>query len=115
MSDSLSANRKIAVHTSHRVHASQPNAQGQYDWHYEYDLIEFLDEKSHQKLTARSDSTALTEASFIDLKTHRNHQIALNAHALPLFKFAITYLEALGKTKIHYLSEFGYALSAPAV
>lgn len=111
----LPINTKITIHISHHIDASQRNAQGDYDWFYEYDVIEFTDQASSIKLTARSDANTPFEANFLDLKNQHAQQIAIDDQLQAMFKFAIAYLKILGKTKINYLSEYGYALQPPSL
>lgn len=108
-------NAKIAINISHHVDASAPNAQGMYDWYYEYDVFEFTDQQHASALTVRSYSNTPFEASFIDLNNRQHEIIALDDTLKPLFQFAIQFLKKSGKTKINYLSAHGYALLPPSI
>ena len=108
-------NAKIAINISHHVDASAPNAQGMYDWYYEYDVFEFTNKQHTSALTVRSYSNTPFEASFIDLNSRQPECIVLDDTLKPLFLFAIQYLKKSGKTKINYLSAHGYALLPPSI
>lgn len=100
----------MKVETSHHVDASEPDAQGQHEWHYEYDLFMFTDD--NLRLAARSYTDTRQEAHFIGMeKKHKQLNKQLNiADELgqPLLLFAIAYLRSVGKTELNYLSADGY-------
>ncbi|MNR76240.1 hypothetical protein D3C72_68980 [compost metagenome] len=96
----------MKVETSHHIDASEPDAQGMHEWHYEYDLFLFTDD--NLRLAARSYSDTRQEAHFIGLeKKHKQLNIA-DELGQPLVLFAIAYLRSVGKTELNYLSADGY-------
>lgn len=96
----------MKIEISHHIDASEPDAQGMYDWHYEYDIFSFSDEQL--QLIARSYTDTPHEAHFIGME--RRHQQLNIADELdhPMVRAAIDHLRSAGKTEINFLGAGGY-------
>ena len=94
------------VTVTHHVDASEPDAQGAYEYYYEYDLYRFGD--GGNALIARSYTGTGDEAHFLSIEL-RGVARLLRAADLktPLFADAAAHLRAAGKLKLSWLSGRG--------
>ena len=94
------------VSTTHRVDASEPDAHGQYDYRYEYDIYRFSG--GDIALVARSYIHEADEAHFLRLEQNGKQRLLTDADlGLPLFAESVAYLKSHGKAKINWLSGRG--------
>lgn len=101
----LTATVKMKVEISHHVDASEPDANGMYEYRYEYDLFLFSDGRI--ALVARSYNNE-TEAHFLRIEVDGEPRLLTRADLkLPLFASAIAHLRNLGKNQINWLSGRG--------
>ena len=89
----------MRVDVSHHVDASEPNAEGLRDYHYEYDVFTFSE--GAVWYAARVYSDAPHAAAFM---TSDSHQLSKQDLHHPLFIAAAAYLRAAGKTELSWLS-----------
>ena len=93
------------VETTHHVDASEPDANGMYEYRYEYDVFSFSD--GRVALVARSYNNEV-EAHFLRLEVDGAPRLLTRADLkLPLFASAAEYLRSLGKEQINWLSGRG--------
>jgi hypothetical protein len=96
----------MKVDTSHHIDASEPDADGQYDYRYEYDIYTFSD--GEIRFIARSYTDENSEAHFLRVEINDNARlITVVDLKSPLFSNAVIYLRQAGKTKINWLSGRG--------
>jgi hypothetical protein len=97
--------REMNVETTHHVDASEPDANGMYEYRYEYDLFSFSD--GRLTLVARS-YTNEAEAHFLRIEADGQSRLLTRANLkLPLFASAVEHLRGLGKKDINWLSGRG--------
>lgn len=98
----------MKVEKTHRVDAGEKDAQGYYDYYYEYD--DYLFSNPSQTVFARSYSDSPKEVSFRTI-TEGNRQRAIERADmdLPMLKEAVDYLRSEGKREFQLLTELGYA------
>jgi hypothetical protein len=98
----------MKVETSHHLDASEPDADGMYEWHYEFDLYRFSD--GGVTFVARSYVEEPEQAHFINADVDGKARL-ITEHELaqPLFVAALAYLREIGKTRIELLGAKGYA------
>ena len=97
----------MKVDKSHHIDKSEPDADGMYEYYYEYDIYEFSE--GDLKLVTRSYENE-SEAHFLRLEKKGNKSF-LSKKSLnePLVQQAIDYLKKEGKVFISYLDEnMGY-------
>jgi len=95
------------VSASHHIDKGNKDSQGQYEYHYEYDLYEFRE--NGICIIARSYTDEGTEAHFLRKEVSGNQEMLSNSDLLtPLFTQAVKYLNEVGKLQINYLCESGY-------
>jgi hypothetical protein len=93
------------VETTHHVDASEPDANGMYEYHYEYDVFSFS--AGRMALVARSYSNE-AEAHFLRIEVDGAPRLLTKADLnQPLFASATDYLRSLGKEQINWLSGRG--------
>lgn len=94
------------VAITHHIDASEPDAQGAYDYYYEYDLYRFSD--GENALIARSYTDTGDEAHFLSIELRGDARRLLEADLkMPLFADAAAHLRAAGKHKLSWLSGRG--------
>ena len=97
----------MKVTTSHHIDKGDKDSQGQYEFHYEYDLYEFSE--NGICLTARSYSDEETEVHFIRKEVSGDQEMLSKSDlSTPLFSQAKEYLYREGKVQINYLCDSGY-------
>ncbi|WP_454659109.1 hypothetical protein [Bosea beijingensis] len=92
------------VVTSHHVDASECDAEGFYDYHYEYDIYRFS--RGGRTFVARAYVDEPERAAFVS-RQERGQSCLLGPMDLtdPLLAEAAAYLHAAGKTSLERLSE----------
>jgi hypothetical protein len=92
----------VKVEVSHHVDASEPDAQGFYDYHYEYDIFTFSE--GNVSFLARTYTDQPNEASFMARHVaDRRHLLTERDLQNPLLLEAQDYLRAAGKTDLNWL------------
>jgi hypothetical protein len=95
------------VTISHHVDASEPDEQGFYDYHYEYDIYRFLGDG--RCYFARSYVHEPEQAHFLSCQEGADSNLLGPDHLKdPLLADAVKYLRGLGKTRFERLSGSGY-------
>lgn len=95
----------MIVETTHHVDASEPDANGMYEYRYEYDVFSFSD--GRVALVARSYNNE-AEAHFLRIEVDGAPRLLTRADLkLPLFANAAEDLRSLGKEQINWLSGRG--------
>jgi hypothetical protein len=97
----------VQIEKTHHIDCSEPDADGRYDWHYEYDLFRFA--AGDVALVARSYVDSKDEAHFLRVE-RAGKPLFLSAADLesPLAVAAIHHLRECGKKHIKWLSSAGY-------
>jgi hypothetical protein len=97
----------VQVEKTHHIDCSEPDADGRYEWYYEYDLFRFA--VGDVSLLARSYIGTPCEAHFLRIE-RGGKPIQLSAEDLgsPLATAAIRHLHECGKRQIKWLSSAGY-------
>ncbi len=92
----------MMVEVSHHVDASEPDADGFYDYHYEYEIYEFTD--GVRTLLARAYCDERGQAALMGWRkgVHRHLLTKRDLHH-PLFLEAMAYLRMAGKSKLDWL------------
>lgn len=99
------------VECSRHLDASEPDAEGMYEYHYEYDIYHFT--QGAIGIRARSYTYEPGEAHFLAIETHGKHRLLVDADMkLPLMLAAQNHLRLAGKLNLRWLSgrENGYEL-----
>lgn len=97
----------MKIEKNHEIDASEKDANGYYDYYYEYNDYLFSDETI--PILARSYSDSPKEVSFRAVLQEEKLRMTGNKDMqYPLFQEAINYLKAEGKTDIQILTEGGY-------
>lgn len=97
----------MQVETTHHVEASEPDAEGNFEWHYEYDLFRFSDGKL--TLLARSYTSDPDEAHFLRAESSGKARMLTSKDISgTLFREARLHLGKAGKEKITWLGAKGY-------
>ena len=92
----------MTVKVSHHVDASEPDADGFYDYHYEYDVYEFTDRV--RTLLARAYSDEPDQAALMGWNKGGNNRLLTKRDlGHPLFLEAAAYLRTAGKSKLDWL------------
>jgi hypothetical protein len=103
----------MQVQTTRHVDAGEPDADGFYDYYYEYDVTVFS--AGSLSLVARSYTDAPHEAHFLRIEAGSRHrQLTDEDMKSPLVIEATTYLRAQGKSDINWLSGRGNGYEAVA-
>jgi hypothetical protein len=103
------------VAISHHIDASEPDENGFYDYHYEYDIYEF--ERAGRTYFVRAYVDEPDQAAFMScLEAGKARLLDADDLMHPLLLDAARYLHAAGKMQLDRLSEFdGYVrLELPA-
>ena len=96
----------MEVTVTHHVDASEPDAQGAYEFYYEYDLYAFRD--GNLKLTARSYIDSPGEAHFLNIERGGTPRLLRRGDLeSALFSQAVAYLRNAGKHRLTWLSGRG--------
>ena len=94
------------VECTRYVDASEPDADGMYDYHYEYDIYHFTE--GAISIKARSYTDEPGEAHFLAIELHGKHRLLADADLkLPLMRAAQEHLRLAGKTDVRWLSGRG--------
>ena len=94
------------VERTHHVDASEPDDDGMYEYHYEYDIYRFTDDAIC--LAARSYVHTPDEAHFLGIEVRGHSRMLVDRDlARPLFRSAAEYLQAHGKRDLRWLSGRG--------
>ena len=102
--DGGSKKKAVNVKITHHIDASEKDAQGMYEYYYEYDIYHFTD--GDKGCVARSYSDEPEEAHFLNVsKGKRERPLRKTDLQTPLLLDAIEYLRAAGKRKLKWLSE----------
>lgn len=94
----------MTVEVSHHIDASEPDAEGFYDHHYEYDVFEFTD--GVVTFLARAYSHETEKAGMMTrTEVKRHHLLTKRDLRHPLFLKAAAYLRAVGKSDLDWLDK----------
>jgi len=97
----------MRVEITHHIDSSEQDADGFYDWYYEYDLYSFVDGAT--ELVARSYSTDQEKAQVISINRNGvRASLSSKDMQLSIFSEAVKHLRSAGKSEISWLSEAGY-------
>ena len=108
----------MKVEISHHVDASEKDVNGDYEWHYEYDLYCFSNDQ--RAYVARSYSDDCSEAHFLRKENVPKAQesgsmLSRDDLVDPLFLAAVGYLRTNGKTDVQWLGKGDAAYQAVSV
>jgi hypothetical protein len=94
--------RSMKVEISHSIDASEPNASGFYEYHYEYDMFEFTDGITIFWVRSYNDEP---EKAALMARDKRGKRGLLTKRDLrhPLLLEAVAYLRAAGKSELVWL------------
>ncbi|MBP6295259.1 MAG: hypothetical protein KA366_06015 [Hydromonas sp.] len=96
----------MLVHISHNVEASEQDAEGFYDYYYEYDILVFSE--GEVSLVARSYIDKPDEVHFLRLEAIGEHRLLTERDMKStLLIESVAYLRRNGKTEINWLSGRG--------
>lgn len=96
----------MLIECTRHIDASEPDADGFYDYHYEYDIYRFTDGAAC--VMARSYTYQEDEAHFLRIELDGVPRLLTDADlARPLFLEARDHLIGLGKTRLQWLSGRG--------
>jgi|SRR3989339_287733 len=100
----LDIEKNMNIISTHHIDASDVNADGSYDYYYEYDIYEISDKNT--KLMARSYIDEPEKVHFLSIQENKSKKRLLNKKDLKslLIKEAIKYFVSNGKYMISYLS-----------
>jgi hypothetical protein len=91
------------VDKSHHIDKSEPDAEGMYEYYYEYHIYEFTE--GNLKLVARSYINE-SEAHFLGLEAEgKKGFLSKSFLSNPLLQQAVEYLKKEGANPISYLDE----------
>lgn len=94
------------VHISHHVDASEQDADGFYEYYYEYDILVFSENES--SLVARSYIDKPNEAHFLRVEVEDERRaLTENDMKSTLLAESVAYLREHGKTEVNWLSGRG--------
>ena len=97
----------MKVTASHHIDASEPDENGFYDYHYEYDIYEFS--RDGRTYFARDYVDEPDQAAFTScLEGEESRLLEAADLTHPLLVQAAHYLNAAGKTRLDRLSKTGY-------
>ncbi|OCP16105.1 MULTISPECIES: hypothetical protein [unclassified Ensifer] len=102
----------MRVDVSHHIDASAPDAEGFYDYHYEYDIYRFSEGgKAYVVRSYIEEGDRAAIVSCLDGETSR----LLGPADLtdPLLIEAVAYLRGVGKTTLDWLTADGYVPLEP--
>lgn len=92
----------MGVEVSHHIDASEPDVEGFYDYHYEYDVFEFTDGVVTFLARAYSDEPERA-AMMTRTEGKRYHLLTKRDLRHPLFLTAAAYLRTVGKSHLDWL------------
>ncbi|WP_043309240.1 hypothetical protein [Pseudomonas sp. ML96] len=96
----------MRIECTRHVDASEPDEDGAYDYHYEYDIYRFANEALC--LIARSYVDEADEAHFLNVEEHGRARLMRPADLRhPLFIEAAAHLRTAGKQRLRWLSGRG--------
>jgi hypothetical protein len=88
------------------VDASEPDADGAHEYHYEYDVYRFSEDGLC--VIARSYTDSSDEAHFLAVERCGRRRLLVDADLVhPLFRAAAVYLHGIGKAHLNWLSGRG--------
>lgn len=94
----------MEVAISHHIDASEPDAEGFHEYHYEYDIYEFS--RAGRSYAARSYIDTADRAAFLSRLEGGQERLLEPADLVdPLLVEAVDYLHAAGKTKLDRLTK----------
>lgn len=97
----------MKIEKRHEIDAGEKDANGYYDYYYEYDDYLFSD--GSLSILARSYSDSPEEVSFrAVLEEEKRRMIEKKDMQSPLFEEAVNHLKGEGKSDIQILTEGGY-------
>ncbi|WNF48366.1 hypothetical protein RHP75_08120 [Pseudomonas sp. SG20056] len=97
----------MRVEITHHIDSSEQDADGFYDWYYEYYLYSFVD--GDTELVARSYTTDQDKAQIISIKRNGiRASLTSKDMQLSIVSEAVQHLRSAGKIEISWLSEAGY-------
>ena len=93
----------MQVRCTHHIDASEPDADGDYEYYYEFNIFAF--EEGELTLKARSYSDESSQVSLMGLEQAGKHR-ALEYKDLkrPLVQQAIDHLRSIGKTEVRWFN-----------
>jgi hypothetical protein len=95
------------IEKSHHVDASEPDADGLYEWRYEYDLFHFS--QAPLTLIARSYTSTPGTVHFLRLEWEDLRRgLKREDFSRPIVHDAVKYLRANGFHHIEWLTDAGY-------
>lgn len=101
----------MRVDVTHHIDTCEPDALGQYEYYYEYDIYRFSADgegNSDVTLIARSYGDTRHEAHFLNVEVRGSARPLRDADLqTPLFVEAVAYLRNAGKHHISWLSGRG--------
>lgn len=93
----------MQVQCSHHIDASDPDANGDYEYYYEYDI--FLFSEGELTLQARSYSDESRSVSLMGLKQAGKHRtLEYKDLQRPLVQQAVDYMRNAGKTEVRWFN-----------
>lgn len=97
----------MEVKITHKVDSGEKNTEGVYDFHYEYDVYKFIDNRTC--FVARSYNDEPSEVHFMKkVYFGQSGYITDGDLTSPLFIEATKHLKSMGKIAISYLTKNGY-------
>ncbi len=101
----------MQIECTHHIDASEPDADGAYDYYYEYDFYRFSDDGIC--LFARSYADSADEAHFLNMEVGEVSRLLMDDDLThPLFVSACDYLRREGKMHLNWLSGRGNGYEA---
>lgn len=95
------------IEVTHHVDSSEADADGSFDYRYEYDLIRLAE--GENAFVARSYTSEPREAHFLRFESEGIQSPICEAHLqTPLFREAFRFLKNTGKTNVAWLGPHGY-------
>ena len=93
----------MQVRCTHHIDASEPDAEGEYEYYYEFDIFAF--EEGELTLKARSYSDESTRVSLMGLEqTGKQRTLEYKDLTRPLVQQAIDHLRSIGKTEVRWFN-----------
>ena len=98
----------MQIEITHHVETSEPDADGNFAWHYEYDLFRFTEKGL--TLVARSYTSDPEQAHFLRVESSGRHRMLTPKDlSSALLQEAKRFLGKAGKEEITWLGMEGYA------
>jgi hypothetical protein len=102
------------IEVTHHIDSSEADADGNFDYRYEYDLIRLAE--GENAFVARSYPTEPREAHFLRFESGGTQSPICEAHLqTALFREAFRFLKSTGKTTVTLLGTHGYEPVAPEI